>query len=54
MFRKLDLCPPSCEKDEALTLLGPLERAKLDYWTTVQVNGETTTLLGPLKGANIQ
>jgi hypothetical protein len=34
MFRKLDLFPSSGEGKEILTLLSPLERANLNYWTS--------------------
>jgi hypothetical protein len=34
MFRKLDLFPPSDEGRDTTTLLGPLERANLNHWTT--------------------
>jgi hypothetical protein len=33
-FRKLDLFLPSGEGRETPTLLGPLERANLNHWTT--------------------
>jgi hypothetical protein len=39
-FRKLDLFPSSGEEMETPTLMGPLERAKLNHWNT---------LLGPLE-----
>jgi hypothetical protein len=32
-FRKLDLCPSSAE-GKTLNLLGTLERANLNHWTT--------------------
>jgi hypothetical protein len=32
--RKLDLFPSLCEGMETPTLLGPIERANLNHWTT--------------------
>jgi hypothetical protein len=34
MFRKIGLFPSSDEGKETPTLLGPLERANLNHWTT--------------------
>jgi hypothetical protein len=33
-FRELDLFPPSGERRATSTLLGPLERANCNHWTT--------------------
>jgi hypothetical protein len=36
-FRKLDLFPNAREGRQTPTLLGPLESAKLDHWTSVRM-----------------
>jgi hypothetical protein len=43
MFRKLDLFLSSGEVREIPTLLGPLESANLNHWTTHQTQSHVTT-----------
>jgi hypothetical protein len=51
-FQNLDLFPSSGEERETPTLLGPLERANTNDWTTSGEGGKTPTVVCPLERAN--